>query len=458
MTLSPEQIVERGLGHARGDGAVVLVHDASAVNLRFANTSLTTNGAEEQRRVSVVAVAGGAVGVVSRSGLSDDRDVADLVAAAEAVARANPPAEDAAPLADGPADPGFADAAPGTGIEVFAGLVDGLAAAFDRVRGADRGLFGFARHEVVTSYLGSSTGLRRRHVQPTGTLELTCRAGDGAASAWAGRASRDFRDVDVTGLVDEVGRRLDWSARRVELPAGRYETLLPPSAVADLVTYLYLSMSARAAHDGRSPLSRAGGGTRVGEALTGLPLSLRSDPVEAGLECSPFVETPVSSELGSVFDNGLAVARSDWIRDGRIEALVSTRHSATLTGLPVRPYVDNLVLDVADPGSDLAGMIGSTGRGLLLTCLWYIREVDPETLLLTGLTRDGVFLVEGGEVVGAVNNFRFNESPITLLGRLAEVGPTAPTLSREFNEYLTRVAAPPVRIADFHMSSVSQAS
>ena len=103
-------------------------------------------------------------------------------------------------------------------------------------------------------------------------------------------------------------------------------------------------------------------------------------------------------------------------------------------------------------------MVASTDRGLLLTCLWYIREVDPETLLLTGLTRDGVFLVERGEVVGAVNNFRFNESPLTMLDRLADVGPTAPTLPREFQEYLHRVAVPPVRVPDFHMSSVSQAS
>ena len=103
-------------------------------------------------------------------------------------------------------------------------------------------------------------------------------------------------------------------------------------------------------------------------------------------------------------------------------------------------------------------MIAGTSRGLLLTCLWYIREVDPQTLLLTGLTRDGVYLVENGEVTGAVNNFRFNESPVAMLARITEAGATGPTLPREWGDYFTRAAMPPLRVEGFNMSSVSQAS
>jgi len=112
--------------------------------------------------------------------------------------------------------------------------------------------------------------------------------------------------------------------------------------------------------------------------------------------------------------------------------------------------------DAAAP--TLEEMIASTDRALLLTCLWYIRDVDPQVLLLTGLTRDGVYLVEHGEVVGAVNNFRFNESPVAMLGRLLEVGGTVPTLPREWGDYFNRAAMPPVRVEGFNMSSVSQAS
>jgi predicted Zn-dependent protease len=191
--------------------------------------------------------------------------------------------------------------------------------------------------------------------------------------------------------------------------------------------------------------------------LANIPVTLFSDPAYPGLECAPFNVAPISSAESSVFDNGLPLANTRWIADGRLEALLQTRRSAALTNLPMTPMVDNLILEGPDGGRSLDEMVAGTDRGLLLTCLWYIREVDPQTLLLTGLTRDGVYLVEGGDVVGAVNNFRFNESPVDLLGRLTEVGATKACLSREWGDYFTRTAMPAVRIGDFNMSTVSQA-
>jgi predicted Zn-dependent protease len=160
----------------------------------------------------------------------------------------------------------------------------------------------------------------------------------------------------------------------------------------------------------------------------------------------------------SVFDNGLPLHGTTWIDRGVLTSLVQTRYSAQLTDLPVTPYIDNLIVDGPPAAPSLEDMLGSTDRGLLLTSLWYIREVDPQTLLLTGLTRDGVYLVEGGEVAGAVNNFRFNESPVDLLGRIAEIGATVRTLPREWADNFTRTAMPPLRVDGFNMSSVSQAS
>ncbi len=162
-----------------------------------------------------------------------------------------------------------------------------------------------------------------------------------------------------------------------------------------------------------------------------------------------------SGDDSSVFDNGLPLAGTDWIREGVLNRLLATRHSAELTGQPVAPAVDNLILDGGGTRS-LEDMIAGTERGLLLTSLWYIREVDPATLLLTGLTRDGVYLVERGEVVGEVNNFRFNESPVGLLSRAVEAGRTEPTLPREWGDWFTRAAMPALRVPDFNMSSVSQ--
>ena len=121
------------------------------------------------------------------------------------------------------------------------------------------------------------------------------------------------------------------------------------------------------------------------------------------------------------------------------------------------PYVDNVVLEVAGAAGSVADLVAGTERGLLLTCLWYIREVDPQSLLLTGITRDGVYLVENGEIRGAVNNFRFNESPIDLLDRFSGASATVPSFSREWGDYFPRTATPALRVPDFNMSTVSRA-
>jgi predicted Zn-dependent protease len=249
--------------------------------------------------------------------------------------------------------------------------------------------------------------------------------------------------------------RLDWSRRTVELPAGRYETLMPPSTVADMMIYLGWSMDGRGAQEGRTALSAPGGGTRVGEKLTDLPLTVYSDPFAPGLECSPFVHTATGSERISVFDNGLHISPVDWIRDGTINALTYPRAAATEFGTTPTVAADNLLMTGGT--TDLADMIAATERGLLLTTLWYIRTVDPTTLLLTGLTRDGVYLIEDGEITAAVNNFRFNESPLDLLRRVTEAGVPETTLPREWSDWATRAVMPTLRIPDFHMSSVSQA-
>lgn len=225
--------------------------------------------------------------------------------------------------------------------------------------------------------------------------------------------------------------------------------------MADLLIYQLWSSTARDAVEGRTVFSKPGGGTRLGETLSPLPLTLRSDPNEPGLESAPFVIAHSSGDDSSVFDNGLPIAPTDWVRDGKLERLITTRHTAELTGLPVAPGAGNLILDGGGERS-LEEMVASTERGLLLTCLWYIREVDPATLLLTGLTRDGVYLVENGEVVGEVNNFRFNESPVDLLSRASEAGRTEKTLPREWSDWFTRAAMPALRIPDFNMSSVSK--
>jgi predicted Zn-dependent protease len=469
--MTPQDAVERALAAARSDETVVIADEASSANLRWAGNTLTTNGVSRSRQLTVIAISkradGTSAGVVSRAGVRDDQ-LEDVVRAAEKAAADGSPAEDAQPLlrpgspqahAPGSGQAGWADPPADTEIGVLRPFAEALGGAFESAAAAGQRLYGFASHTMTSTYLGTSTGLRLRHDQPAGKVDINAKSADLSQSAWVGQGTRDFTDVDVPALGADLRRRLDWARRQVELPPGRYQTLLPPAAMADLYIYLAWSAGAKDALEGRSVFSKPGGGTRAGERLASLPVTLRSDPSAPGMQCPPFVIAHVSGREESVFDNGLAIPPVSWLADGELRALIQTRHTAELTGLPLTPFASNLIMEGPPGGGSLDDMIaGTAGRALLLTCLWYIREVDPQTLLLTGLTRDGVYLVENGEVTGAVHNFRFNESPVSLLGRLAEVGATAPALPREWSDYFTRAAMPAARVEGFNMSSVSQAS
>ncbi len=437
----------------RADETMVLVTDRVQATLRWAGNSMTTNGVSVSRTVTVISIVrqgeSAFVGTVVSAEV-DPRVISGLVAASQEAARSAPEAGDAAPLlADVGAPVDWDAPVPGTGPEVFAGVAGSLSRGF---AGTDR-LYGYAHHSVSTTFLASSTGLRRRYTQPTGAVEINAKRGD--ASAWAGIGTPDFVDVPTDLLLEQLSTRLGWAARRVDLPAGRYETIMPPSTVADMMLCLAWAMGGRGAQEGRSAFSAPGGGTRVGERLTELGLSMFSDPMAPGLACTPFVATSHSSETLSVFDNGMEIGQVDWIRGGVINMLAYPRATAAKFDARVAVGADNLVM--TGGSADQGAMIAATERGLLLTTLWYIREVDPTTLLLTGLTRDGVYLIENGKVTAAVNNFRFNESPLDLLRRATAAGLSELTLPRDWCDWATRAAMPSLRIPDFHMSSVSEA-
>ena len=459
-TPSPQDLVEAGLAASTADACIVLVEVSASANLRWANNTLTTNGLMHGGDITAISFVVGAEGTatasVSRSGTTIDT-VREVVAAADAAARASEPAEDAAPLVEGEAAADWADPPATTSIGVFDTFAPALGEAFGRAGAAGRVLYGYVEHTVDTVYLGSTTGLRRRHVQPTGHVGVTGKSSDLTRSAWVGQSTRDFADVDALALDAELARRLGWAERSIDLPAGRYPTILPPAAVADLMIYAYWVAGGRDAHEGQTVFAKPGGGTRVGERLSQRPVRISSDPSAPGLECAPFSLASSSSSEASVFDNGLPLGRTDWVADGTLQALIQTRHSAGLTGLPLTPGIDNLLVSVDGTTGGVDDLVAGLDDGLLLTCLWYIREVDPQTLLLTGLTRDGVYRVEGGEITGAVNNFRFNESPVALLDRFTAAGATVPSFSREWGDYFPRTATPPLLVPDFNMSSVSEA-
>lgn len=426
--ITPQEIVERALAASTADGCIVVVTATGTANVRWANNTVTTSGVTDSLSWYVISVVGTAAGTVASSA-TDPAGIAEVVRASEQAARDSGPARDACDLIgpDG-ADDTFGLEPVGTDFAVYSSLLPGLASAFDASRSREQILYGFARHESATIYLGTSTGLRRRWVQPTGTVEVNAKSQDLGRSAWCGTSTADFADIDLAAMAASLDIRLDWARRSIDLPAGKYDTILPSTSVADLMIYLAWSSGARAAHEGRSAFSAPGGGTRVGERLTDLRLQLFTDPAAEQVESSPFLVSEGSSDEVSVFDNGAPIGRADLLTDGVISGLIHTRASAREYGEEFRPVADNLVMVGGDESTTTADLIAGTERGLLVTSLWYIREVDPITLLLTGLTRDGVFLVENGEVSGVVNNFRFNMSPLDVVRQATAVSRTESTL------------------------------
>jgi predicted Zn-dependent protease len=456
--ISAQDLIEKITSTATCDDCIVVVRDKTQANLRWAGSTLTTNGVIQERSVTVIAfvsVDGGmASGGVTRTDVSL-ADVPALLEAAIASAKAAGPADDYAPLATNVSIGNWSAEHVPTGPEVFTKFAPALGDMFSRSVADKIELFGYSEHTNETTWVGSKGGLRLRKDSPVGRVEMTGKSHDRSRSTWAGVETHDFTDVSVADIDAQIRKRLNWQGTKVDLPAGKYDTIFPSGSVADIFTYMMWVSTARDAHEGQSVFSKKGGGTRIGEKLANVSLQFFSDPDFKQLPFSNFVATAVSSPFSSVFDNGQSIKRVDWLKDGVLQSLVQTRASAQLTNLDFTPLGENLVMSVDGASGSLEDIVKKVDNGLLLTTLWYIRMVDPNSLLLTGLTRDGVYHVKGGEVVGATNNFRWNDSPVSALSRIAHAGTSEWTQPREWAGDMTSMSMPPLVIQDFNMSTVS---
>jgi predicted Zn-dependent protease len=450
-----QDTLDRVLRLSKADACVAIARRIASVNIRWAHNTVTTNGDADDVQLSVISIAGRRVASVTRSDFPPEK-LEEIVRESEAACERRPDAADYMPLLEGRGAPGDWNAPPAdSDIHVFDPFVPQLRALFDNARRDDIATFGYSEFQTTTTFLATSTGVRQRHTERIGKVEITGKTPDVARSSWVGQVTHDFLDIDLRAMFETLRQRLDWAAQRVEMPAGSYEVLLEPSCAADLAISAYSFMTRRDADEGRSPYSKPGGGTLLGERLFG-DVSFHSNPIEPRIEAMPFHYGVDSGAASSVFDNGLELARTDWVRDGVLQNLIAPRYWASKIGAATAvPYINNLILDGS--GASMGEMIAQTDRALLVTCFWYIRTVDPQSALLTGLTRDGVFLVEGGKVKGAVNNFRWNMSPLAALAQATQIGRCGLALPREHDEFL-RSKAPPLRIERFNMSSVSEAS
>ena len=455
--VSLSEAVEIALELLGDDGGVVIGSNSASNNLRWANSALTTNGDSIDQTLSIsafVKLSGGVATGMSSGQIRSNYDIETLVSASKASAVSAGPSIDAMELVSGPQHKDFHESAVELGVTEISHISSGLSEVFKQ---NSHEFFGYAEQSLDTTYVGTSSGTRMRYSESTSRFELCAKSFDRSRSAWSGQGGTSLSDVRTQEHLLEVSQKLEIQQNQIVTAAGRHRVTLSPSAVSDLMIYLLWSSAARDAAEGRSAFSNVKGGTRVGERLSSRNLTLVTDPQIPGIETFDHVVNLGSSALGSAFDTGLKIERSELISNGVLTALGSSRHAAQEAKLPFTPLTDNISVSDAQGSGSLTDLAQRMGDGLLITCLWYIREVDPQNLLLTGLTRDGVYVVSGGAIIGATNNFRFNESPIDMLSRVIDAGLTVPCLPREWADWFSRAQAAPLAIESFNLSTRSDA-
>jgi predicted Zn-dependent protease len=335
-------------------------------------------------------------------------------------------------------------------FEATAGLDPAARAASVRTmiaRASGGGLVssGFLARRASSVAVANTIGLFAYHRSTLASLTTTVRTRAGDGSGWAGDTGADWaRMRSPDDLVERAVDKATRSAGATAVEPGAYTVVLEPTAAGSLLQLLGFAMDERAAEEGRSFFARPGGGTKRGEHVTASGISLVSDPGSPLLRTQPFT------------DDGQPLARTTWVEDGVLTTLSRSRAWADRTARQPIPAGNSLLLDAGGSGST-DDLVTGVERGLLVTRFWYIRSVDARSLLYTGLTRDGVFLIERGRVTRPVKNLRFNESVIRMLGSVDAAGAPVRVVASESGGLGAAVAVPPLVVRDFQFTALSDA-
>jgi predicted Zn-dependent protease len=311
--------------------------------------------------------------------------------------------------------------------------------AFEVTKAANLQAAGFLENTTRFTTVMNSKGLFAYDKSTDVIYSVTTRNAAGTVSGYAARGFTDVSKMDTASATKIASQKALSSANAKAIEPGKYTVILEPVAGVYMLENMF-RFDARSAEEGRSFLSKKGGGTRLGEKLMDEKVNIYSDPF------NPELPGPTWS------NEGQRLERTDWIKEGVVKNLSYSRYWAQKKGVQPVPNPSNIIMDGGT--TSLEEMIKSTERGILVSRLWYIRMVDPQSLLLTGLTRDGTFYIENGKIMFPVKNFRFNESPVIMLNNVEALGKPERTISVEsYRSYLI----PPMKIRDFTFTSLSDA-
>jgi predicted Zn-dependent protease len=428
-----KKIIDKVLAFSKADEMSVTLNGGRTGNIRYARNSVSTSGESTNLSLSVTAVFGKRSGTATINEF-DDKSLEKTVKRAEEIAKLAPENPEYVAMLE---PQKYSDT--NTFSESTANIDPEYRAkaAFDSIDPCAKNNLtaaGYMEDSTGFTAIGNSKGLFGYNKSTSIDFSITVRTADGLGSGYAIRDFNDASKLNTKSATEVAMQKALASSTAKALEPGKYTVILEPAASVDLLQNMMRSMDARSADEGRSFLSKKGGGIRLGEKLFDERVNLYSDPSN--------LEIPNAGFSG----DGRPQEKVAWIENGVIKNLTYSRFWAEKKGVKGTPPPSGFIM--MGGSESLADLIKGTEKGILVTRFWYIRAVDPQTLLYTGLTRDGTFYIEKGKIKYPIKNFRFNESPVIMLNNLEAMG----VPSRVGGNLI-----PPLKIRDFTFSSLSDA-
>jgi predicted Zn-dependent protease len=435
-----KNLIDQAIGYSKLPGCQIDLLSSEDAFVRYANNGITTSGYRVTQSLSISSVSedkrhGNAV-VNEFTAAAIKRGVEQ----AEALARISKADPEDMPALGPQKYPVLSNFDAFTAAARGDVMIPHVKAVLDNARQHQLTAAGFIQRSASAVAVGNKAGLFGFHTYTDSSLTNTMRTAGGTSSGWASQTSVSLKDVDgeAAGRIS-ADKCMRGAGARKKLDPGKYTVILEPAAVSDLVGFLGGSFGARDAEQGQSFLSKQGGGTHLGEKMFPEYITLRSDPFNTTLATTPWGPSLLPNDHVA------------WIDKGVVKNFYYDRYWASKAGKQPTPGPDNLTLDGQD--NTLEDLIKSVDKGLLITRLWYIRVLQPQTMQVTGLTRDGVFLVENGKVTDPVTNYRWNESPVRVLQNTKKLTHPLRAQGAETGSSIV----PAIVAADFNMASVSDA-
>lgn len=432
-------LLEKVLKYSKADECEVNLSGEIRGNIRYARNEVSTSGALTNQNLSVQSAYGKKVGVATIDEF-DDASLEKVVRRSEELAQLAPENPEYVGLL-GPQtyikSNGYFDSTASVSPDTRA---EAVSKSLKLSREQKLVAAGFLEDQKGYSAMMNSKGLFAFYKSTNVNFSLTVRTEDGTGSGYVAKGYSDVNKLDTAAATKIAMQKSLGSKGARALEPGKYTVILEPTAAAVLLENIYYDMDARSADEGRSFFSKPGGKTKLGEKIMDERVTFFSDPTYPDLPASPWS------------GDGQPQEKMMWIEKGIVKNLSYSRYWAKEKGVKPVPSPNNMIM--MGGTATLEEMIKSTQRGILVTKLWYIRSVDPQTLLQTGLTRDGTFYIEDGKIKYPIKNFRFNESPIIMLNNLEMLGKTERVVSTESNQ---NYMVPPMKIREFTFSSLSDA-